>query len=78
MAGETTPDALTVADMQARGVDVVSASCWRCNRIWRAPIMMLPPETTLAKVQALMRCHDCGNERVHVEPVWPDGAQTRH
>ena len=53
--------------------DMVSVSCWRCNRIWRAPIMMLPPETTLAKIQALMRCHDCGNERAHVEPLSPDG-----
>ena len=40
--------------------------------------MMLPPETTLAKVKALMQCHDCGNEREHVEPAWPEGAPTRH
>ena len=75
---ETVESLITVEDMLAEGADAVSASCWRCKRIWRAPIMMLPPETTLAKVQALMRCHDCGNERVHVEPAWPEGEPTRH
>lgn len=64
---------ITVADMRAHGADAVSASCWRCNRFWRSPIFALPPETTLAKVQALMKCHDCGNDRVHVTPVWPNG-----
>ena len=69
---------ITVEDMLAEGVDAVSASCWRCNRIWRAPITMLPPETTLAKLQRVMRCQDCGNERVHVEPAWPEGGPKVH
>ena len=70
---------VTVADMLAHGADAVSASCWRCNRIWRAPITMVPPVTTLAKIQALMQCQSCGSDRVRVEPAWPDGGgPTRH
>jgi hypothetical protein len=69
---------LTVADMIARGADSVSASCWGCGKLWRAPIIMLPPETTLAKVNEAMFCHACGSAMVHAEPIWPDGGPKPH
>ena len=65
--------ALTVEVLQTHGVELVSASCWNCNYIWKAPIMMLPGPTTLAKIGEVMFCHECGGRNIHVEPVWPTG-----
>ena len=65
---------ITVEDMLAHGADAVSASCWRCGKLWRSPIMMLPPETTLARIRELMMRRDCGSETIHVGPAWPESA----
>lgn len=73
MNAKIDPKALSVANMQAYGVELVSASCWSCQHMWRSPIMMLPPETTVAKIMEVMTCPGCGGRKIHVEPVWRDG-----
>ena len=64
---------LTVAELLARGIDEVDASCGYCGHGWRAPIAFLPDATTLEKVSQLMACPACGRMDIDVEPVWPAG-----
>jgi len=66
--------AITVADLLMRGVEEIDASCLRCGESWRAPITMLPPATTLAKIEELMVCTACGSRNVDVAPAWPGDA----
>lgn len=64
------PSAVTVADLLMRGVEGIDASCLRCGENWRAPITMLPPATSLAKIAELMVCPICGSGNVDVAPAW--------
>lgn len=72
------PAAITVADMAAHGADFVDATCPQCGSSWRAPIVMMPSKTTLAKIAELMICRTCGGADVQVAPVWPSGAFQLH
>jgi Zn finger protein HypA/HybF involved in hydrogenase expression len=58
---------VTVADLIARGVDTVEASCVKCGDQWLSPITFLPPATTIAKVAALMLCPTCDARDVEVQ-----------
>ncbi len=51
---------MTVAEMWELGVDCIRASCAHCCRRWRVPVDFLPPATTLAKIEELIICQDCG------------------
>lgn len=68
------PSAITVADLQNRGVEEIDASCLRCGENWQAPITVLPSATTLAKIAELMVCPACGGREVDVTPAWPGDA----
>jgi Zn finger protein HypA/HybF involved in hydrogenase expression len=58
---------VTVADLIARGVDTVEASCVKCGDQWLSPITFLPPATTITKVAALMLCPICGGRDIEVQ-----------
>ena len=69
---------VTVAELAEHGVDSVDAICEKCGNSWRAPIHILPPATTLAKVAALMLCPNCGGRHVEVTPASPEEHPTAH
>jgi Zn finger protein HypA/HybF involved in hydrogenase expression len=64
------PSAIAVADLLMRGVEKIDASCLRCGENWQAPISILPPATTLAKIAELMVCPACGGREVDIAPAW--------
>lgn len=65
---------LTVQELVAHGVDGVEASCNYCGRSWLALINIMPDQTTLRKVRALLACPTCGSADVDIEPQWPNTA----
>jgi DNA-directed RNA polymerase subunit RPC12/RpoP len=67
--GRVAPSAITIADLQGRGIDEIDAACLRCGENWLAPITILPPATTLPKIEALMVCPICGSRNVDVAPA---------
>ena len=69
---------LSVADMLANGADTVAGSCEDCGHLWRAPILILPPATTLAKLRAIMQCPKCESVNVEIIPKWPDAEPVNH
>jgi hypothetical protein len=76
MMRQVETSAITVTDLFMRGVEEIDSSCLRCGENWRAPITMLPPATTLAKIEALMVCPACGCRNVDVAPAWPGEVQS--
>jgi len=69
---------VTVAEMAEHGIDSVDAFCEKCGSLWRAPIHILPPATTLAKIAALMVCPNCGGRHVDVVPASREQRGTAH
>ena len=64
------PSAVTVADLLMRAGEEIDASCSRCGENWQAPISILPPSTTLAKIAEVMVCPACGGREVDIAPAW--------
>jgi Zn finger protein HypA/HybF involved in hydrogenase expression len=69
---------VTVAELAEHGIDSVDAFCEKCGNSWRAPIYILPPATTLARVAALMACPNCGGRHVDVTPASQEERPTGH
>ena len=69
---------LTVADLDARGADSVTATCGACGREWRAMVRFLPPKVTLAHVSGLLECRACGGQNVSVSPIWKSTMPAAH
>lgn len=68
---------LTVADLATKGIDNVDVRCNSCGRTWPALISILPDQTTLRKVSALLSCPTCGSSDIDLETDWP-AAPTSH
>jgi Zn finger protein HypA/HybF involved in hydrogenase expression len=69
----TVASELTVGDLLARGIEDVEALCVGCGSLWRSPITVLPPATSLTKTAALMICPTCGGRDIEVDPTLNTG-----
>ena len=66
------PLEISVKELVSQGVDDVAAHCNFCGKSWPAPIGVMPDQTTLRKIRALMVCPTCNRADIDVEPNWPE------
>jgi rRNA maturation protein Nop10 len=61
---------MTLANMRANGVHVVSAACEVCGHKADVNVDALPETVTVPKAGQRLRCSACGGKTISTRPAW--------
>jgi DNA-directed RNA polymerase subunit RPC12/RpoP len=61
---------MTLANMRANGVRMVTASCANCGRQADINVDALPETLTVPKASQRLRCSACGGKQIWTRPAW--------
>ena len=68
---------MTLANMGANGVRMVTASCANCGRSADVNVDLLPETLTVPEAGQRLRCSHCGAKTISTRPAWHTGTR-RH
>jgi DNA-directed RNA polymerase subunit RPC12/RpoP len=61
---------ISVANMRAKGVRSVTASCANCGRSADVNVDALPETLTVPEAGKRLRCSSCGGKTISTRPAW--------
>jgi ribosomal protein S27AE len=61
---------MTLANMRANGVRMLTASCADCGRSADVNVDLLPETLTVPEAGQRLRCGSCGAKTISTRPAW--------
>ena len=66
---------MTLANMRANGVRMVTASCANCGRQADVNVDALRETLTVPEAGQRLRCSHCGSKTISTRPAWHTGSR---